>query len=224
MKTKFGAIVVSGSGKLGGHIFTGSGVRSAMSTKSIQVNKRSVRQSSQRAFVTYLSSLWRELNEQERASWDSSAVIENKNNNSDTKGNISGFNLFVSCNLNLKALGSPVLRLCGKREAIPPYVITLTNIQTNNFIYYNVTSLPSSIPYKAIMYIGYKRSAGAKMTEKDMVFGSVATSSGSLFASSGSLIDRLGFFNPVFTYYVGFRIVDASGFSTPLIFAKAGLA
>lgn len=221
MKTKFGAIVVSGSGKLGGHVFQGSGVKSVMKSKSSPLKKNTVNQQFSRNQVRSLSSMWRELFDYERASWDAQASIENKNNKSDSVGKISGFNLFLSCNLNLKLVGKPIIRSAKSRNSLPLFSIIVAFINSGTQNVFVQTTLPPGVNLYGIMLLGYKNSPGAVMKMRDMYTAGYAISSNGYFNGSVSVSKRFGFTNFNYTYYVGVRVIDDGGYVAFESFMKA---
>ncbi len=109
MKVKFGAIVVAGSGKLGGHVFTKNRAGSAMRTKVTPSNPRTVAQSGARAFLTTIAKSWAGLTESQRQQWNSASTSFKKTNVFGDGVTPSGFNLFQKLNNNLLNIGQPVL-------------------------------------------------------------------------------------------------------------------
>lgn len=105
MKVKFGAIVVAGSGKLGGHVFTKNRAGSAMRTKVTPSNPRTTYQSQARATLTSISKGWAGLTESQRIQWNSAAQNFKKTNIFGDGVTPSGFNLYQKLNNNLVNIG-----------------------------------------------------------------------------------------------------------------------
>jgi len=103
MKTKFGSIIVSGEGKLGGHVSqrnkSGTVLRSFTGVKRTGSNAQKLHRSAYRS----VCSAWRSLDDVQLSSWQ--AVSTNYN---------SAFNLFVERNMQLSYLGLPL---------VPVYVV-----------------------------------------------------------------------------------------------------
>lgn len=101
MKAKFGAIVVDGRNKVGGHVFSKNRGGAYMRTKVTPVNPQSSAQTAVRSSLTFLAQSWRGLTATQRASWNG-AVESFKR--TDIFGDIktpSGLNLYMRLNLNL---------------------------------------------------------------------------------------------------------------------------
>lgn len=119
MKAKFGAIVVAGSGKVGGHVFSKNRGGAYMRTKVTPNNPNTVAQQQARAVLSSLSTAWAELADAERLSWNG-AVDSYKTTDifGDLK-NPSGFNLFVKLNANLALIGESLLTEAPAKIEVP---------------------------------------------------------------------------------------------------------
>lgn len=105
MKVNFGAIIVDGRGKLGGHVGQRNASGNILRTKTTPTNRRSPAQQSRRSLVAELTRDWKFLTEAQRIQWNNFA---NENPDTDIFGNVktnSGFNMFVEVNLNLVNVG-----------------------------------------------------------------------------------------------------------------------
>ncbi len=109
MKVKFGAIVVDGSGKLGGHVFTKNRAGHAMRTKVTPSNPRTASQSGARANLTTLSKSWAGLTEAQRLQWNGAVASFKKTNIFGDGVSPSGFNLYQKLNNNLLNVGASVI-------------------------------------------------------------------------------------------------------------------
>ncbi len=108
MKMKFGAIVVDGRNKIGGHVASKNRAGAYLRTKVTPVNPRSAGQSGARSRLASMAQAWRGLTASERQSW---IAAVNDFKKSDIFGDIkvpSGFNLFVKLNTNLLLSGNPI--------------------------------------------------------------------------------------------------------------------
>ncbi len=126
MKVKWGAIVVEGRGKLGGHIASRNGSGSYFKSKVSPINPNTSFQSLSRVRFTTLAQLWRSLTDEQRTSWIS---VVGEYAATDVFGDShtpSGFNLFQRLNNNLDIVGvSPIL--------IGPFPITVPDQVLNSF-------------------------------------------------------------------------------------------
>lgn len=113
MKAKWGAIVVDGRGKIGGHVASKNRSGSYFRTKVSPVNPQSSFQSAVRAIFTTLSQAWRSLSTAQIAAWN--AAVDNfKGTN--VFGDIktpSGMNVFMRLNQNIVNVG-------GSQINVPP--------------------------------------------------------------------------------------------------------
>lgn len=100
-KIKWGAIVVDGRGKLGGHVFTKTRSGATMRTKVTPVNPQSQAQASARSRLGGNSMAWRHLTEAQREAWNSKASESGRTNVFGDQYFPTGKNLFTSVNNNL---------------------------------------------------------------------------------------------------------------------------
>jgi hypothetical protein len=105
MKIKFGAIVVDGRGKIGGHVASKNRAGAYMRTKVTPVNPSSAAQVNVRARLSVISQAWRSLSQAERSAWDSAVSDYSKTDIFGDSKNPSGFNLFNKLNSNLLNVG-----------------------------------------------------------------------------------------------------------------------
>ena len=105
MKLKYGAIVVDGRGKIGGHVASKNRAGAYLRTKVTPVNPQSTYQSSVRNRLTSLSQGWRGLTDAQRNSWNSAVADYAKTDIFGDLRNPSGFNLYQRLNNNLLNIG-----------------------------------------------------------------------------------------------------------------------
>lgn len=105
MKTKFGAIIVDGRGKIGGHVASKNRAGSYMRTKVTPVNKNTASQANVRSRLAGISQSWRSLTAAQRAAWNAAVQDFKKTNIFGDLLSPSGFNLYQRLNNNLVAVG-----------------------------------------------------------------------------------------------------------------------
>lgn len=105
-KIKWGAIVVDGRGKLGGHVFTKTKSGATMRTKVTPVNPQTAAQASARSRLGGNSQAWAGLTEEQRSGWNALASETSKTNIFGDQYFPSGKNLFTSVNNNLIMSGN----------------------------------------------------------------------------------------------------------------------
>ena len=134
MKVKWGALIVDGRNKIGGHVASKNRAGAYLRTKVTPVNPQSVSQIGVRNMLSYLSRQWQALEEDERESFNC-AVEQYKA--TDIFGDIkipSGFNLYMKLNLNLLGAGlaeistAPLLGNIELIHSLTPSVVSATSI------------------------------------------------------------------------------------------------
>lgn len=105
MKMKFGALVVDGRGKVGGHVASKNRAGSYLRTKVTPVNPRTQAQVNVRGFFGTLAKAWAGLSDAQRLAWNAATDLWKSTNIFGDLKNPSGFNLFVKLNTNLANIG-----------------------------------------------------------------------------------------------------------------------
>lgn len=144
MKIKWGALVVDGRGKIGGHVASKNRGGAYLRTKVTPVNPQTADQSAVRQLFGQLSQAWSTLSDAERASFDEGVEAYQQTNIFGDLKSPSGKALFQRLNQNLLQVGgSQVNTLPALASAPSDYptsavidvlntVITLTPIDQNN--------------------------------------------------------------------------------------------
>lgn len=122
---QFGAIVVAGSGKIGGHVASRNRGGAYLRTKVTPVNPSTTSQLNARARLTGRSQAWRGLAQVSRDAWSAAVGLYSRTDIFGSLRNPSGFNLYQRINNNLLVVGAAVLIVPG----LPAAVLT-TNIVT----------------------------------------------------------------------------------------------
>lgn len=105
MKVNWGAFIVDGRGKLGGHVAQKNTYGSVLRTKTTPVNRRSSRQQNRRAMMAELTGSWADLTETQRSGWKNFAISNPVTDIFGNKMNLSGMNIYCQVNLNFSILG-----------------------------------------------------------------------------------------------------------------------
>ena len=153
-KIKWGAIVVDGRGKLGGHVFTKTKSGATMRTKVTPVNPQTVAQASARSRLGGNSQAWANLTEEQRESWQVRAAETSKTNVFGDQYFPSGKNLFTSINNNLLLIGQQVVKVAPIIEQMPFIVeLSFTAVASTGLISlvfdYSGSGISSHIVYEA---------------------------------------------------------------------------
>ncbi|TSA54837.1 MAG: hypothetical protein D4R45_03415 [Planctomycetaceae bacterium] len=121
MKCKFGAIVVDGRNKLGGHVASKNRAGAYWRTKVTPMNPGSTYQVNVRNRFSGLSSAWRGLEDAERKAWNAAVSDFKKTDIFGDTRNPSGFNLHQKLNNNLLNIGIDVITTPPLPEAIDAF-------------------------------------------------------------------------------------------------------
>lgn len=121
MKLKWGALVVDGRNKIGGHVASKNKAGAYLRTKVTPVNPQSVRQTSVRSLLTSISQAWRGLTQVQRDSWNAAVANFKKTDIFGDIQNPSGFNLFQRLNNNIITLGGALVSAPPAIESLDQY-------------------------------------------------------------------------------------------------------
>ena len=101
MKIKFGALVVAGRGKIGGHVASRNRGGAYLRTKVTPVNPQTIYQAGVRNRLAGISTDWRALTAAQRVAWNAAVADFAKTDIFGDIRNPSGFNLHQKLNNNL---------------------------------------------------------------------------------------------------------------------------
>jgi len=122
MKVKFGAIIVDGRNKIGGHVLSKNRAGAYMRTKVTPVNPQTVAQLNVRNRFAGLSSAWKDLTPAERLAWNSVVAAYAKTDIFGDLKNPSGFNLHQALNNNLLNVGESAITSPLDAAAVDAFV------------------------------------------------------------------------------------------------------
>jgi hypothetical protein len=123
MKMKFGAIVVDGRGKIGGHVVSKNRAGSYLRTKVTPVNPNTAYQAAVRNRLSQLATAWAGLTAAQRLLWNNAVSAFKKTDIFGDIKNPTGFNLFQKLNNNLSRIGIAQIN-------VPPLPVELPTITT----------------------------------------------------------------------------------------------
>lgn len=118
---KFGMMMTDARGKLGGHVFTKARNGATIRTKVSPANPQTPAQSLSRSIFATVSSLWRDLTEEQRIAWNAAVNDYSRTNVFGDNYLPSGKNLFTQLNCNLLNVGQIPI-------ANPPLPLTFDGI------------------------------------------------------------------------------------------------
>lgn len=163
-KVKFSALVSDMRNKLNGSVFSKNRYGSYLRNKITPVNPQSSYQLAQRANLSFLSSAWRTLTDQQREGWRTLAQTSPSTDIFGDSKILAGNAYFVALNLNLLGADSPIALTAPILVSVP--VVVATNValdanqQSNNDI--SLTIDPATIPagFKLAVYATPSMSPG----------------------------------------------------------------
>jgi hypothetical protein len=167
MKVKFGAIIVAGSGKIGGHVITKNRAGAAMRTKVTPSNPRTSYQSGARASLTTISKSWAGLSESERQQWNSASTSFKKTNVFGDGVTPSGFNLYQKLNNNLLNVGAAMI-------TTPPSPASVVGISA-----FSVTAV-----HAGALTLTFTADANASATQEFEIWATEAINAGKSFVKN----------------------------------------
>lgn len=118
-KIKFGAIVVDGRNKIGGHVLAKNKAGNYMRTKTTPVNPSTTFQTEVRSIFGDLASGWSSLTEAQRDSFNARVSEYAKTDIFGDLRNPSGKTLYQQLNQNLRLSGQGVISTCPAPSATP---------------------------------------------------------------------------------------------------------
>jgi len=121
MKIKFGAIVVAGRGKIGGHVASRNRAGAYLRTKVTPVNPATIYQTGVRNRLAGISTDWRGLDAAERIAWNAAVADYAKTDIFGDIRNPSGFNLHQKLNNNLVNVSKPQITAPPLPEAVDAF-------------------------------------------------------------------------------------------------------
>lgn len=128
MKIKFGALVVDGRGKLGGHVASKNAAGAFLRTKVTPTNPRTVAQSLARALFAAISALWSSLLEAQRDAWNEAVSEWQETNVFGDLKKPTGKALFQRLNNQAQSAEWPAVLDVPIKAALPPEIVTAVEI------------------------------------------------------------------------------------------------
>lgn len=124
MKLKFGALVVDGRGKIGGHVASKNRAGAYLRTKVTPVNPQTSYQLAVRNRLTGFSQGWRSLTQAQRDAWNAAVSDFARTDIFGDLKNPTGFNLYQRLNNNLAIAGIASISSPPLPQAVGQVAIT----------------------------------------------------------------------------------------------------
>jgi hypothetical protein len=200
MKTKFGAIVTDGRGKLAGHVFKQSRSGGVMQTKTSPLQKKTSAMLSHRLLMASLSNSWNALTQEQRDSWNE-------------QGNIigAGFNDYMSKNLNLSIGNLPLRNTPLNSEELIPYnLLTINKSNSPSALFLNI-QFNTMVGITWLLYATPVMRNGVTVSEKNFKFIGSGVWSSTVLVISSLYNSRYGSLPSSGKFYIGWRVLYPSG-------------
>ena len=221
MKIKWGALVVDGRGKLGGHVAAQNRGGSYLRTKVTPSNPQSTFQTEVRNLFGTISQSWSGLNADQRAAWNN-AVEEWKRTNIFGDLKIpSGKALYQRLNTQAQVAGYSALTLPPAKESIPNSNVTAATIDISN-TEINPTGIYSGTAATVITYSSGPVSSGTTFVKNLMRM--INHSGGALYSEADTYLAYVQRFGAPIAgqkIYLGFKVVLPNGQASPMQVVEA---
>lgn len=152
MKALWGSMLVDGSGKLGGHVYSKNRGGNYVRTKTTPTNPQTAFQSDVRTSFTSISQSWRALTAAQQAAWNT-AVANFKT--TDIFGSLrtpSGSNLYMRLNRNLHTVGVAIISV-PPAPATTASPLSITAAAAAGAATFTVAFTPTPVPAGYAMVI-----------------------------------------------------------------------
>lgn len=123
MKILWGAMVVAGSGKLGGHVASTNKGGAYFRTKTTPLNPQTTAQTTVRASLSALAQAWKGLTAAQQLAWNNAVGSFATTQIFGSSKSISGISLYCRINQNITLAG-------GVAISVPPAIITVAPLTT----------------------------------------------------------------------------------------------
>lgn len=223
MKIKWGALVVDGRGKIGGHVASKNKAGAYIRTKTTPTNPQTVAQTAARNLFGSISQAWSGLSQTVRDGWNA-AVAEWQT--TDIFGDLkqpSGKALFQRLNNQAQSAGLSAVTTAPAKAEMPSYIITGAEIDiTQGEI--NLT-VSGSTPAEQQVFVGTPTLSDGTTFVKNKLrqFSEGTAGIGFNTANYAAYVAKFGTPTAGDNIYIGVKLVLANGQASPLQVLKASV-
>jgi len=220
MKVKFGAIVVDGRGKLGGHVFAKNRGGNYMRTKVTPVNPQTARQTIVRSLFGSIASAWSSLTQAQRDSFDGLVEAYSSTNIFGDIKSPSAIALHQKLNFNLGNSGQAQITTALAPIAVPNSAVTTAEYEISGTTF-SINYLGDTTGSKVLIFATTSLSQGTKFV-KDKLRQIGVVNGGTAGDYNAYTIYNAKFGLPVLgaNIYVGVKTINAQGQASPLEVVK----
>jgi hypothetical protein len=216
MKMKFGAIVVAGSGKIGGHVASKNRSGAYLRTKTTPSNPNTSYQSAARGILGSLSQGWSALTDEQRLSWNNAVKDFASTDIFGDIKNPSGFNLYVKLNSNLLNAGEAIISVAPAKAEIPFGSLTAANMVVATGALTLELDGADINGANVFIYATPALSAGTSYAKNRFRLLGVAVVATGEAVLTGDYATRFGAFSLGQNIQVGYRVVADNGQVSPM--------
>jgi len=207
MKAKWGALIVDGRGKLGGHVASKNRAGSYLRTKVTPSNPQTIFQQGARNLLTSFSQGWRALSDTQRAAWNAAVQAFGRTNVFGDLVKPSGKNLFTRLNVNLSNAGQSTITDPPQPEGAGE-VTAGTAVATNGGAY-SIAHTGSTVGHTVQVWATPGVSPGRKYVRQEFrLLGTFAGGAASPYVATGTYTGRFG--EAAVGTRVAFRLVSVN--------------
>lgn len=223
MKTKFGSIVVNGTGRLGGHSIGTGSKGSYLSNHSTKKKTVSPAQTANRLRVNKINRHWNSLTIEQKNSFNNAVDLWLDSDMFGDVQQLTGRQLHFKFNMfNLLAGQAQINVAPVKLSMFKANYGELFVRWSNNRVAINTIG-SIWIGKKAIIYASPIGSNSIELRESSLCFLGVSINAASRFLLDGKYIQRFGLGVPGANIIVGFRIVLSNGQVSPMYWGTAAV-
>jgi hypothetical protein len=220
MKVKFGAIVVDGRGKLGGHVFAKNRGGNYMRTKVTPVNPQTARQTAVRSLFGAIASAWSSLTQTQRDSFGGLVEAYSSTNIFGDIKSPSAIALHQKLNFNLGNSGQAQITTALAPIAVPNSAVTDAEYEVGSTAFF-VNYAGDTTGSKVLIFATTSLSQGTKFVKDKL------RQIGVVDGSASGDYDAYALYNAKFgvpaigaNIYVGVKTVNGQGQASPLEVVK----
>lgn len=219
-KLKFGAIIIDGRGKLGGHVLSKSLSGNYLTPKSSPKKATTQYQSKIKAQFRQISSAWSGLTQSNRDTWNKKRSLFARTNIFGDLKNPTGKNLHQELNLNLIISGQPKIDKCpNPAKLINPGLGNIDAWANRNELWFNITT--NTTGQKLIFYATPIINKGSNsLRKRERIIAIDNGKNGGSFNKGNEYILRFGQLYPGNYIFVGLKSINSIGQSSPLEYKK----
>lgn len=221
MKIKWGALVVAGSGKIGGHVASKNRGGAFLRTKVTPSNPQSVRQMTVRGIFGSISAAWSALTNNQRASFDGFVSAYSSTDIFGDIRNPSGKNLFQKLNQNLENSAQAQITTCVAPSEVPfaNLASVLGDVSSSTMV---AETDGDTTGCKMIFFATPSMSQGTKFVKNKLRQIGVISGGDNLSNAIYALyVAKYGAPVAGANIYIGVKVINANGQASPLETVKA---